>query len=109
MRKKLLLCGLACLALSACQSVLGFETSPADQVQVPGGLFDIFEHPQRDRIMTRPTGSGILTASYSGEDASEHQDAARRYLDSTGRSRCPIVFIRQISGPQFEFRFNCLP
>ncbi|MDQ6437573.1 hypothetical protein RB623_26270 [Mesorhizobium sp. LHD-90] len=90
--------------------MLGFDTTPSDEVLVPGGLFQVFEHPKRDRIMTKPSGGGILTAqSDVASPASIQAAAARRYLDGTGRSRCPITFVREISGPQYEFRFNCLP
>ena len=112
MRAKILLYCLACLPLTACQAVLGYDTTPADEVIVPGGLYRVFEHPMRDRIMTKPSPAGIVSAmpgyiGHTSEAAARQAAAARRYLDDTGRSKCPIIFVREIAGPQFEFRFNC--
>ncbi|MEQ1953885.1 hypothetical protein [Mesorhizobium sp. CN2-181] len=112
MRAKILFGGLVCLALTACQSVLGYETTPADEVITADGLYRVFEHPKRDRIMVKPSPAGIVSAmpgypSYTSDEAGRQAVAARRYLDDTGRSKCPIIFAREISGPQFEFRFNC--
>ncbi|MFI0848925.1 hypothetical protein [Mesorhizobium sp. IMUNJ 23232] len=112
MRAKILLGSLACLALTACQSVLGFDTT-SHEVMASSGLYRVFEHPKGDRIMTKPSPAGIVTAmpgysSYTYQAASDQAEAARRYLDETGRSNCPIVFVREIAGPQFEYRFNCL-
>lgn len=112
MRLTILLSCLAGVALAGCQSVLGYDTTPAGEVIVPGGLYRVFEHPMRDRIMTKPSPAGIVSAmpgypGYTSEAASRQMEAARRYLDDTGRGNCPIIFVREIAGPQFEFKFNC--
>ena len=112
MRAKILLGSLACLGLTACQSVLGFDTT-SHEVMASSGLYRVFEHPKGDRIMTKPSPAGIVTAmpgypNYTSDAASDQAEAAQRYLDETGRSNCPIVFAREIAGPQFEYRFNCV-
>ena len=75
MRAKILLGSLACLALTACQSVLGFDTTP-HEVMASSGLYRVFEHPKGDRIMTKPSPAGIVTAmpgyaNYTREAASD--------------------------------------
>ena len=113
MRAKILLGSLACLALTACQSVLGFDTTPHEVMAPSRALSGVRTSEGRSHHDEAQPGRncdarcrGIPITRPSA--ASDQGEAARRYLDETGRSNCPIVFAREIAGPQFEFRFNCL-
>jgi hypothetical protein len=105
--------------LSGCAGLdkaLEYETTTY-YVQMPDDRYRIFEHPQRDRIMTTPsigtavaigTASG-LTLGMADIDPPElrHEKAARQYLDQTNRAHCRIVSGYLVVRPQYEFKFDC--
>jgi hypothetical protein len=110
MRKTILFGSLACLALTACQT-LGYETT-AHHVAMPDDVYRVFEHPKKDRIMTAPSLGAIVainpgSINSARNDLQDHRAAARKYLDETGRAKCPIISGREVAGPQFQFLFNC--
>lgn len=111
MRTRILLVGLAALALPACQSVAQYEAT-THSVTMPDDTYRVFEHPKKDRIMTTPSMSAIIAVGPGGNDMvvrdkAKHEAAARKYLDDTGRANCPITSGTEIMKPQFEFMFSC--
>jgi hypothetical protein len=105
--------------LSGCAGLdkaLQYETTTY-YVQMPDDRYRIFEHPQRDRIMTTPSiGTAVAVGAASGLtlgiaeiDPPElrHEKAARAYLDQTNRGHCRIVSGYLVVRPQYEFRFDC--
>jgi len=91
--------------------------STVHYVQMPDDTYRVFEHPKHDRIMTTPSlnriaGQGLQQGLTLGTTAPRtpeqlHEAAARKYLDDTGRSDCPITNSRVIVDPQYEFTFDC--
>lgn len=111
---------LVCLvSVAGCQSVkTAMEYDPqVHQVQMEDDTYRVFEHPQRDRLMTTPSmgkiaGQGMaqgvtLGIAHIRTPEQRHEAAARRYLDDTGRAHCRISKGYLLVDPQYEFYFNC--
>lgn len=91
-----------------------FETH---YVSMPDDTYRVFEHPNRDRIMTTPslgkaTGQGFVKGATLGMADVQtpeqlHEAAARKYLDETGRAECTITRGYLLMVPQYEFFFEC--
>ena len=107
------------LVLCGCASVntalkYDFETH---YVAMPDDTYRVFEHPNRDRVMTTPSlnktvGQGMIKgATFGIADVQTpeqlHESAARKYLDETGRAECKIVRGYLLMVPQYEFFFEC--
>lgn len=117
MRKYLVV--VATIAVAGCQAInTAMEYNPTvHRVQTEDDTYRVFEHPKGDRIMTTPSltrtaaAGAVQGASLqllkTVPEQQKHEVAARKYLDSTGRSQCRIVGGRLIAEPQYEFFFQC--
>lgn len=104
------------LLLSACQTALEYEPK-MHHVKMPDDTYIIYEHPKRDRLMTAPSlarsfGEGFVGGATLGivrptTPEQRHEAAARKYLDTTGRTNCRITRGYLLIDPQYEFFFTC--
>lgn len=111
-----------CMALSGCITSSAIKRAMeydalVHRVETGQGKYRIFERPGEDVIMTTPSldrvvGDGVVKGATLGiRDVSPteqtHRQAARDYLDRTGREDCRIVSGSLLMDPQYEFRFGC--
>jgi hypothetical protein len=119
MKSKLVGLALICVSVSACQSVqtaMQYDQK-VHQVATADDTYRVFEHPNRDRLMTTPSmgkviGRGTVEGATLGianlaTPEQRHEAAARKHLDETGRSHCRITKGYLLVDPQYEFFFDC--
>lgn len=107
------------LVLTGCASVnTAMQYEPTVfRVAMPDGNYRIFEHPERDRVMTTPSldraaSQGVVQGASFGlvniqTPEQLHEAAAREHLNRTGRENCQIVRGYLLAPPQYEFFFEC--
>nr|WP_320142422.1 hypothetical protein [uncultured Cohaesibacter sp.] len=117
MKKLTIIC--VCCFLAGCSGVnraMQFDPK-VHHVRVGDTAYRVFEHPKENVIMTTPPVAGAaargfakgLTLGLANTMPSEkvHEQAARDYLDQTGRSHCKITKGYLVVEPQYEFTYDC--
>lgn len=111
-------------SLSACggrpgglQDAMSYDIQSKTQVAMSDDTYRIFEHPQRDRLMTTTSlgkafGQGFVQGATLGianvqTPEERHEAAARKHLDQTGRAHCIIDNGYELLNTQYEFRITC--
>lgn len=107
-------------ALTGCagvQQAFTYDINSKTFVQMPDDRYRIFEHPDGDKLMTTPSlGTSFSQGAATGATLGlvdrhtpqlQHQAAARKHLDDTGRAHCEIVSGKELVKTQFEFVFSC--
>jgi hypothetical protein len=114
------------LGLAACggrpgglQDAMSYDIRSVTQVPMGDDTYRVFEHPQRDRLMTTTSigkafGQGFVKGATFGladvqTPEQRHEAAARKHLDRTGRAHCTIDNGYELLNTQYEFRFTCPP
>jgi len=97
--------------------IFSYDITSLTHVTMPDDTYRLYEHPNRDRIMTTPSlgssfGQGAVrgaTFGLANADTPEqrHEAAVRKHLDDTGRAHCKIVSGYLLVNPQYEFRLDC--
>lgn len=107
------------VALTGCTSLnRAMEYDPTvHRVQTEHGVFRVFDHPDENVIMTTPSvgesmAQGVVRGATFGivspaTPEQQHEAAARKWLDETGRENCKIVSGYLLVKPQYEFTFEC--
>ncbi len=121
--KVLLLIG-SIVTLSACggrpggmKDAMSYDAKSLAHVKMDDDTYRVFEHPNRDRIMTttsigKAAGQGLIRGATWGvanvqTPEQQHEAAARRYLDLTGRDACTIKSGYELVQTQYEFMVDC--
>jgi len=94
-----------------------YDARSLSHVRMDDDTYRVFEHPQRDRIMTttslgRAAGQGFVRGATLGianvqTPEQRHEAAARRYLDMTSRAECTIKSGYELVQTQYEFMIDC--
>lgn len=99
------------------QDALSYDRHSLTHVAMDDDTYRVFEHPQRDRIMTT-TSLGLAASQGLARGATlgiarpqtpeqRHEAAARKHLDETERSHCRIVSGYELVQTQYEFKIEC--
>lgn len=90
---------------------------PVQRVETAGDNWRIFDKPDEGRMMVTSSigaamaqglGQGLLfNAVDNTPPEPQFRQAARAYLDSTGREACQITDAYLIVRPQFEVTYDC--
>ena len=117
--RRLLFCVCLMLTLAACAGVSEDVTSIRDVRHVEhGGLsYRIMENADKHTITTTPSlGASIKGGLINGlalgmanvlPGKEAHLQAARAYLDATGRSHCLIKSAKLVVEPRYRFLYEC--
>lgn len=118
---KIAVIALAALTLAGCQStnrIWEYEKT-VHRITMPDDTYRILEHPTENVLLTTPSigtataaglASGLTLGVASGAVRTReqlHEDAARAWLDQTGRQNCQITRGYLLAEPQYEFWFEC--
>ena len=97
--------------------IFSYDIKSLTYVKMPDDTYRLYEHPNRDRIMSTPSlgasfGQGVVrgaTLGLGNADTPEqrHEAAVRQHLDNTGRAHCKITSGYLLVTPQYEFRIDC--
>ena len=121
---KYALCLIVCLLPAACadggqSDMVEDITSITDvrHVDLDGLAYRIMENSEKHTITTTPPlGASFKGALINGlalgmtnvlPDKERHSQAARKYLDETGRANCPIKSGKLVVEPRYRFLYEC--
>lgn len=122
--KTLALVALSAALLAGCggrpgglKDAMSYDSKSLSHVRMGDDIYRVFEHPNRDRIMTttslgRAAGQGFIRGATLGmanvqTPEQRHEAAARRYLDLTSRGACEIKSGYELIQTQYEFMIEC--
>ncbi|AQQ02403.1 hypothetical protein B0E33_01360 [Roseibium algicola] len=105
--------------LAGCQSVsdaMKYEGTPVMRFEYDGDNWRIFDKPAEGKMMTTPSiGKGASAGAASGltlgiaqtlPEGLQHQEMAKAYIASTGRT-CTITDTRKVIYGQYEHVYSC--